>query len=146
MLGGYTQHDTFRICCAADRKNCESILGKLEDLAYNAASFVWCPEVGAKVRLGVSSMRAHDELGVSFFSLFHKIMFRINCLSTEFSSQKGVKGIPLYLVTDTYEDVCSEGADPVHRGFCRIKIFRDKVQISAVTPNLTIQGSSVDDC
>ena len=52
---------------------------------------------------------------------------RINCLSTEFSSQKGVKGLPLYLVTDTYEDVDSVGAEPVHRGFCRIKIFRDKV-------------------
>lgn len=55
-------------------------------------------------------------------------MLRINCLSTEFSSQKGVKGIPLYLVTDTYEDLDNlETADPVHRAFCKIKIFRDKV-------------------
>ena len=54
-------------------------------------------------------------------------MLRINCLSTEFSSQKGVKGIPLYLLVDTYEDIESESADPVHRAFCRIKIFRDKV-------------------
>ena len=39
-------------CCCEhpDRKNCENVLGKLEDLAYNAASFVWTPEVGAKVR------------------------------------------------------------------------------------------------
>lgn len=39
-------------CCEknSDRKNCENVLGKLEDLAYNAASFVWTPEVGAKVR------------------------------------------------------------------------------------------------
>jgi hypothetical protein len=35
-----------------DRKNCENVLGKLEDLAYNAASFVWTPEVGAKVKEG----------------------------------------------------------------------------------------------
>ena len=32
-----------------DRKNCENIHGKPSDLAYNAASFVWCPEIGAKV-------------------------------------------------------------------------------------------------
>lgn len=56
-----------------------------------------------------------------------QIVLRINCLSTEFSSQKGVKGIPLFLVADTYDEVESESADPVHRAFCRIKIFRDKV-------------------
>ena len=54
-------------------------------------------------------------------------MLRINCLSTEFSSQKGVKGLPLCLVTDTYEDLDIMGAEPVHRAFSRIKIFRDKV-------------------
>lgn len=31
-------------------------------------------------------------------------------------------------MADTYEDMESEGADPVHRAFCRIKIFRDKVR------------------
>ncbi len=34
-----------------DRKNCEGLLEKPIDLAYNAASFVWNPEKGAKVRL-----------------------------------------------------------------------------------------------
>lgn len=85
-----------------DRKNCENVLGKLDDLAYNAASFMWTPEVGVK------------------------IVLRINCLSTEFSSQKGVKGIPLFLVADTYEDLDTETAEPIHRAVCRIKIFRDK--------------------
>ncbi len=59
-------------------------------------------------------------------------MLRINCLSTEFSSQKGVKGLPLYLVTDTYEDMDTDNADPVHRAFCRIKVFRDKVRLGAM--------------
>ena len=54
-------------------------------------------------------------------------MLRINCLSTEFSSQKGVKGIPLHFVTDTYEDIDTESAEPVHRAYCKVKIFRDKV-------------------
>ncbi len=56
-----------------------------------------------------------------------QIVLRINCLSTEFTSQKGVKGIPLHMVADTYEDFDNEEAEPVHRGSCRIKIFRDKV-------------------
>ena len=53
-------------------------------------------------------------------------MIRINCLSTEFSSQKGVKGIPLHLQVDTYEDLMNPDADSCHGGFCQIKVFRDK--------------------
>lgn len=58
-----------------------------------------------------------------------QIVLRINCLSTEFSSQKGVKGIPLHFVTDTYEDIETDSAEPVHRAYCKVKIFRDKVVI-----------------
>lgn len=43
---------TLHVKSNPDRKNCENVLGKLEDLSYNAASFVWTPEVGAKVREG----------------------------------------------------------------------------------------------
>jgi transcription factor CP2-like protein len=53
-------------------------------------------------------------------------VIRINCLSTEFSSQKGVKGIPLHLQVDTYEDLMNPDAEACHRGFCQIKVFRDK--------------------
>jgi len=53
----------------------------------------------------------------------------MNCLSTEFSSQKGVKGLPLHIVIDTYEDLENEAAEPVHRAYCRVKIFRDKVSV-----------------
>ena len=68
------------------------------------------------------------------YILIHvQVVLRINCLSTEFSSQKGVKGIPLHFVTDTYEDVDTESAEPVHRAYCKIKIFRDKVFKSYIT-------------
>ena len=56
-----------------------------------------------------------------------QIVLRVNCLSTEFSSQKGVKGYTLHFVSDTYDDMAIESAEPVHRAFCRVKIFRDKV-------------------
>ncbi|XP_031561681.1 grainyhead-like protein 2 homolog isoform X2 [Actinia tenebrosa] len=85
-----------------DRKSCQNIDENIDDLSYNAAGFVWSPHVNAK------------------------IVLRINCLSTDFSPQKGVKGIPLHLQIDTYEDPESSDAEPVHRAFCQIKVFRDK--------------------
>ncbi|XP_019858101.1 PREDICTED: grainyhead-like protein 2 homolog isoform X2 [Amphimedon queenslandica] len=89
-----------------DRKNCEGLIEKPLDLGYNAASFIWDPRLGARVVL------------------------RINCLSTEFSGQKGVKGLPLHVVVDTYEfqdnDRMTEHDEPSHRAYCRVKIFRDK--------------------
>ncbi|XP_064404554.1 grainyhead-like protein 1 homolog isoform X2 [Halichondria panicea] len=81
-----------------DRKSCKNIEMKPD----SAASFTWHPKVGAK------------------------IVLRVNCLSTEFSSQKGVKGYTLHFVSDTYDDMAIESAEPVHRAFCRVKIFRDK--------------------
>lgn len=67
-----------------------------------------------------------------YMDLTHaQVVLRINCLSTEFSSQKGVKGIPLHFVTDTYEDIETESAEPVHRAYCKVKIFRDKVMIQS---------------
>ncbi|XP_046853173.1 LOW QUALITY PROTEIN: grainyhead-like protein 1 homolog [Xenia sp. Carnegie-2017] len=85
-----------------DRKSCANIDDHVDDIAYNAAAFYWDMNVNAK------------------------IVLRMNCLSTDFSSQKGVKGIPLHLQIDTYEDVDVPDAEPVHRAFCQIKIFRDK--------------------
>ncbi|EDO44423.1 predicted protein, partial [Nematostella vectensis] len=85
-----------------DRKSCQNIDENITDQAYNAAGFTWSPHLNAK------------------------IVIRINCLSTDFSPQKGVKGIPLHLQIDTYEDVDNPDAEPVHRAFCQIKVFRDK--------------------
>ncbi|XP_057313118.1 grainyhead-like protein 2 homolog [Hydractinia symbiolongicarpus] len=84
-----------------DVKACQSVDERIEEVGCNALAFTWNPNVRAKVS------------------------FRINCLSTDFSAQKGVKGIPLHLQVDTYEDL-DRNADPVHRGFCQIKVFRDK--------------------
>ncbi|XP_028401956.1 grainyhead-like protein 1 homolog isoform X2 [Dendronephthya gigantea] len=85
-----------------DRKSCANIEDHVDEIAYNAAAFYWDTKVNAK------------------------IVLRMNCLSTDFSSQKGVKGIPLHLQIDTYEDVGVADAEPIHRAFCQIKIFRDK--------------------
>ncbi|KAI8887883.1 CP2-domain-containing protein [Backusella circina FSU 941] len=49
------------------------------------------------------------------------IGIRFNCLSTDFSRIKGVKGIPLSLHVDT-----ALNSSMVHSVCCRIKLFRDK--------------------
>ena len=41
-----------------------------------------------------------------------------------------LQGIPLHLQVDTYEDLTNPDAEPVHRSFCQIKVFRDKVSDS----------------
>ncbi|KAF9971622.1 grainyhead-like [Actinomortierella ambigua] len=54
-----------------------------------------------------------------------KVMIRFNCLSTDFSRIKGVKGIPLRVHMDT----CEDGAVPeeqTEHSFVKIKLFRDK--------------------
>lgn len=61
-----------------------------------------------------------------------QVFIGVNCLSTDFSSQKGVKGVPLNLQIDTYD--CGSGSSQlVHRAVCQIKIFCDKVQHSSPT-------------
>lgn len=50
-----------------DRKSCQNVEENIDEIAYNAAGFTWSPHLNAK------------------------IVIRINCLSTDFSSQKGVK-------------------------------------------------------
>lgn len=55
-----------------------------------------------------------------------QVFIGVNCLSTDFSSQKGVKGVPLNLQIDTYD--CGSATERlVHRAVCQIKIFCDKV-------------------
>ncbi|ORZ03252.1 CP2 transcription factor-domain-containing protein [Syncephalastrum racemosum] len=50
------------------------------------------------------------------------IHVRFNCLSTDFSRIKGVKGIPLRLLVTTQDT----GDASVESTFCKIKLFRDK--------------------
>ncbi|XP_032156710.1 grainyhead-like protein 3 homolog isoform X4 [Sapajus apella] len=91
-----------RVIDVADCKENFNTVEHIEEVAYNALSFVWNVNEEAKVFIGV------------------------NCLSTDFSSQKGVKGVPLNLQIDTYD--CGSGTERlVHRAVCQIKIFCDKV-------------------
>ena len=38
-----------------DRKSCENLQGKPDDIAYNATSFTWCPEQVVKVSSSLPS-------------------------------------------------------------------------------------------
>lgn len=60
-------------------------------------------------------------------SLPLQIHIGINSLSTDFSSQKGVKGLPLIIQMDTY-DFSSGTNHLIHRAACQVKIFCDKVR------------------
>ncbi|XP_065218075.1 protein grainyhead isoform X3 [Planococcus citri] len=95
------QHSVKQRILDADTKNSCGLVGCIEEVAHNAIAVYWNPlESPAKINIAVQ------------------------CLSTDFSSQKGVKGLPLHLQIDTYEDP-REG--PVyHRGYCQIKVFCDK--------------------
>ena len=57
---------------------------------------------------------------------FSQVYIGINSLSTDFSAQKGVKGLPLNLQIDTY-DISTGTNTLIHRAACQIKIFCDKV-------------------
>lgn len=58
-----------------------------------------------------------------------KLMVRFNCLSTDFSRVKGVKGIPLRVHMNS---MASNDEQTLERAFAKIKLFRDKVSISFI--------------
>lgn len=62
-----------------------------------------------------------------------QIFITVNCLSTDFSSQKGVKGLPLMIQIDTYS-YNNRSNKPLHRAYSQIKVFCDKVR-DRVPPN-----------
>ncbi|KAI8483544.1 Grainyhead-like protein 2, partial [Branchiostoma belcheri] len=90
-----------RIIDMADYKESTNVIENIDEIAHNAIAFSW------DVR----------ETG--------KVFISVNCLSTDFSSQKGIKGLPLNLQIDTYTDYY-KGATPVHRAYVQIKVFCDK--------------------
>ncbi|KAF9411833.1 grainyhead-like, partial [Entomortierella beljakovae] len=61
-----------------------------------------------------------------------KLMTRFNCLSTDFSRIKGVKGIPLRVHIDTFPQNSGKNNNSLgdtlamERSFAKIKLFRDK--------------------
>ena len=48
-----------------------------------------------------------------------------------FSAQKGVAGIPVHFLVNTYKDL-DPSAEPVHRAVCNIKVLRDQVCMNCV--------------
>ncbi|KAL6108700.1 grhl2 [Pungitius sinensis] len=90
-----------RVLDIADYKESFNTIGNVEEIAFNAVSFTW--DVSEEAQVFISA----------------------NCLSTDFSSQKGVKGMPLIIQIDTYSyNGCS--SRPIHRAFAQIKVFCDK--------------------
>ncbi|XP_069681599.1 protein grainyhead isoform X3 [Periplaneta americana] len=95
------QHSVKQRILDADTKNSVGLVGCIEEVAHNAIAVYWNPlESTAKINVAVQ------------------------CLSTDFSSQKGVKGLPLHLQIDTYED--PRDSNIFHRAYCQIKVFCDK--------------------
>ncbi|KAL6421886.1 hypothetical protein ACFW04_010794 [Cataglyphis niger] len=100
------QHSVKQRILDADTKNSVGLVGCIEEVAHNAIAVYWNPlESSAKINVAVQ------------------------CLSTDFSSQKGVKGLPLHIQVDTYEESPPHThtyTPPSHRGYCQIKVFCDK--------------------
>lgn len=82
----------------------------LDDLRCDGVSNLRCPYFDRV------SFDWHGKKGAT-------IHLRFNCLSTDFSRIKGVKGIPLRLLVTTQDT----GDASVESTFCKIKLFRDKV-------------------
>ena len=79
-------------------------ISQIEDVSYNAIAVYWNP------------------LQKPAF-----ISVAVQCLSTDFSVQKGVKGLPLHLQVDTYVKNPQDGEyDIIHRAYCQVKVFCDK--------------------
>lgn len=72
------------------------------------------------------SFKWNGKLGAS-------VHIRFNCLSTDFSRIKGVKGIPLRLQIESeqghlnHHPAMIPQISTAERTYCRIKLFRDKV-------------------
>ena len=83
------------------KKSTGVVPNSIEEVAHNAVAIHWNP--------GQQSAQVH---------------IAVNCLSTDFSDQKGIRGLPLHVQVDTYEDANDEF--PVQRGYCQIKVFSDR--------------------
>merc|ERR1719350_2286847 len=100
----HRQHSVKQRIIDVDTKNSLGLVGHIEELSHNALAVYWNPlESPAKGNLAAQ------------------------CLSTDFSTQKGVKGLPLHVQIDTFDDPRADIMDrPTHRGYCQVKIFCDK--------------------
>jgi len=98
-----------RIIDIADYKE-SNMLREIQEFSHNAISFIW--DVNTNPENG-----QHEGA---------KIFISANCLSTDFSAQKGIKGMALNLQIDSYGESEKGEWDCVHRGTSQIKIFCDK--------------------
>ncbi|XP_062592697.1 protein grainyhead-like isoform X2 [Saccostrea cucullata] len=95
------QHSHKQRVIDIDTKDSQGVQAcNITEVSYNAVSVRWNPR-DSPIRVNVA----------------------VHCLSTDFSNQKGVKGLPLHVQIDTYEN---SKESPVHRGYAQIKVFCDK--------------------
>uniref|UniRef100_A0AC35FPA1 Grh/CP2 DB domain-containing protein n=1 Tax=Panagrolaimus sp. PS1159 TaxID=55785 RepID=A0AC35FPA1_9BILA len=97
------QHSAKQRILEVDAKNSNGIIGQIEEVSHNAIQFSWSPTDPGPVKVSIA----------------------VQCLSTDFSTQKGVKGLPLHVQIDTYDEADNDKI-PFHRGYCQIKVFCDK--------------------
>ena len=77
----------------------ESGISEIQDVSHNAVAVFWNPLENPAL-----------------------LSLAIQCLSTDFSLQKGVKGLPLHLQIDTYVKNSSDGEyDIVNRSYCQVR-------------------------
>lgn len=108
------QHSVKQRILEVDSKNSAGMIGQIEEIAHNAVQFYWNPSEQ-------SSVKVRRQPGADVF----QISIAVQCLSTDFSNQKGVKGLPLHVQIDTY-DGDTDKVPPFHRGYAQIKVFCDK--------------------
>ena len=122
------QHSIKQRILDADTKNSSGIIGPIEEVTHNSISFYWNPLEGpAKVITSSPDLSLLISRSNPSFLLANQINIAVQCLSTDFSNQKGVKGLPLHLQIDTFDDI-REGSVPINRGYGQIKVFCDKVR------------------
>ncbi|XP_033738957.1 grainyhead-like protein 2 homolog isoform X4 [Pecten maximus] len=96
------QHSYKQRVLDIDTKDSQGVLpSSITEVAFNAVAVKWNPR-DSPVKVNIA----------------------VHCLSTDFSNQKGVKGFPLHVQIDTFEN--HKDPYPVHRGYCQIKVFCDK--------------------
>jgi hypothetical protein len=102
------QHSAKQRILEVDAKNSSGTIGPIEEVSHNAIQFSWTPGDPTPVKVSIA----------------------VQCLSTDFSTQKGVKGLPLHVQIDTYDEADNDKI-PFHRGYCQIKVFCDKVDFDS---------------
>ncbi|XP_069126198.1 uncharacterized protein [Argopecten irradians] len=96
------QHSYKQRVLDIDTKDSQGVLpSSITEVAFNAVAVKWNPR-DSPVKVNIA----------------------VHCLSTDFSNQKGVKGFPLHVQIDTFEN--PKDPYPIHRGYCQIKVFCDK--------------------